>query len=212
LGTEANPIVIEDDPAPLGSESNPIVIHVEGDHSYSKVEQMSSDDTSDTELITESWWKQFLDETCDISSARGIAGCSTSDLVPTPLPVCKYPEESQASGQLSADSPYLDGQALETAEYYHVEHGSSDKDEQGRDGESSTMPSSSIPSAIAHQNGTENQHEQVDASKVKEHAEISIVIEALNPTDPAGSKKRKTLHDEGSIVRRSDRLIKRAMR
>lgn len=29
LGTQANPIVIGDDPAPLGSASNPIVIHVD---------------------------------------------------------------------------------------------------------------------------------------------------------------------------------------
>jgi hypothetical protein len=50
LGTEANPIVIEDDSAPLGSETNPIVIHVEEDHSYSEVERLSSDNTSDTEI------------------------------------------------------------------------------------------------------------------------------------------------------------------
>lgn len=41
LGTQANPIVIGDNPAPLGSVSNPIVIHVdegwcshETDHDY----------------------------------------------------------------------------------------------------------------------------------------------------------------------------------
>jgi hypothetical protein len=52
LGTEANPIVIEDDPAPLGSESNPIVIYVEEYRSYSETKRLSSN--RDTEIILES--------------------------------------------------------------------------------------------------------------------------------------------------------------
>ena len=91
LGTEANPIVIEDDPGPLGSEFNPVAIHVEEDHSYSETEQLSYD--GDTGIIAESWWDQFI----------GIAGRSTPIPVPTQLTACKDPEEPHSSGQSSAN-------------------------------------------------------------------------------------------------------------
>ncbi|KAJ5198754.1 uncharacterized protein N7498_007871, partial [Penicillium cinerascens] len=49
-GTEINPIVVEDDPAPLGSASNPIVIHVDEEWCHDNAEQLSSGD--DTDIMT----------------------------------------------------------------------------------------------------------------------------------------------------------------
>lgn len=48
-GTEANPIVIRDDPAPLDSASNHIVIHVDEDCGYDETEQPGS--VADTEIM-----------------------------------------------------------------------------------------------------------------------------------------------------------------
>jgi hypothetical protein len=100
---EANLIVIEDDPAPLGSEYSPIVIYVEEDRSYSKTKRLSSD--RDIEIISESLSERSLD----------IAGRSTPIPVPTHLSACKELEEPQASGQSSANHKHLDGQKLEIA-------------------------------------------------------------------------------------------------
>ncbi|QQK39487.1 hypothetical protein Pdw03_2341 [Penicillium digitatum] len=60
-GTEANPIVIGDNPAPLGSASNPIVIHVDEDCGYDEAEQPGSD--ADTEIIAPpEFWEKLIDE------------------------------------------------------------------------------------------------------------------------------------------------------
>ncbi|OQD78027.1 hypothetical protein PENANT_c097G09795 [Penicillium antarcticum] len=60
-GTEANPIVIGDDPAPLGSASNPIVIYVDEDCGYDEAEQLGSD--ADTEVMaTPEFWEKLIDE------------------------------------------------------------------------------------------------------------------------------------------------------
>ncbi|KAI3123917.1 hypothetical protein CBS147326_8489 [Penicillium roqueforti] len=191
LGTKANTIVIEDDPAPLGSQSNPVVIHVEEELSYFKTEQLNSDD--DTEIIAESWWERFLDESCDTSSVGSIAGRSTSISASTHLPACKTLKDPEASRQSFANRLSLDEQALEIAGgCFHFEHG---------------------PSHEVGKGGNENQrrNEQVIALKAEKPAEVLSMLEAEVPGDLVGPKKRKSLHGEGSNVRPSDRLMKRAM-
>ncbi|KAJ5990343.1 hypothetical protein N7522_010550 [Penicillium canescens] len=181
LGTEANPIVIEDDPAPLGSESNPIVIHVDEHRSYSETEQLSSD--GDTETISESSWERHVD----------IAGRSTPIPVPTQFSACKDPEEPQASGQSSVNHLHLDGQNLEMARNrFYVEHSPSHEYGKGK-------------------NAKQRRSEQGDALKVEKPAKGLSLLETVVPSDSVGLKKRKSLHDEESKVRRSDRLVKRAM-
>ncbi|KAJ5301617.1 hypothetical protein N7508_006480 [Penicillium antarcticum] len=178
LSTEANPILIEDDPAPLGSESNPIVFHVEEDRSYSETKRLGSD--GDTEIISESLWERFV----------GIAGRSTPIPVPTQLSACKDPEEPQASGQSSANHLHLDGQNLEMAgNRFHVERSPSHEYGKGKD-------------------ANQRRSEQV---KAENPAKILGLLETVVPSDSVGSKKRKSLQGEGSKVRRSDRLVKRAM-
>jgi hypothetical protein len=80
-----------------------------------------------------------------------MAGCSTSVLVPTQLPACEHPEESQATGKSSANCLRLDERVLKTAEGHYVEHWPSDEDGKGGDGESSTKPRSGMRSVIAYQ-------------------------------------------------------------
>lgn len=211
LGTKANTIVIEDDPAPL-SQSNPVVIHVEEELSYFKTEQLNSDD--DTEIIAESWWERFLDESCDTSSVGSIAGRSTSISASTHLPACKTLKDPEASRQSFANRLSLDEQALEIAGgCFHFEHGPSHEVGKGGNGEPSITPRSGMPSVITYQNYPENQrrNEQVIALKAEKPAEVLRMLEAEVPGDLVGPKKRKSSHGEGSNVRPSDRLMKRAM-
>ncbi|KAJ5664303.1 hypothetical protein N7507_005034 [Penicillium longicatenatum] len=61
LGTEANPIVIGDDRAPLGSASNPIVIHVGENWCYDKIDQLSAHADSTRALpSTEANWDDSI--------------------------------------------------------------------------------------------------------------------------------------------------------
>ncbi|KAJ5800703.1 uncharacterized protein N7518_002771 [Penicillium psychrosexuale] len=65
LGTEANPIVIRDDPIPLGLASNPIMIYVDKDCGYDKAEQLSSN--ADTEIIAiPEFWENLIDKSFPI--------------------------------------------------------------------------------------------------------------------------------------------------
>jgi hypothetical protein len=53
-GTESNPIVVRDDPTPLGSASNPIVIHVDEEWCHDDVDQLGSGDDTDIMSTPES--------------------------------------------------------------------------------------------------------------------------------------------------------------
>jgi hypothetical protein len=119
-GTKANPIVIEDDLAPLGSASNPIVIYVDEEHcGHDKAEELDSD--VDTEIMaTPEFWENLTDECFPVPKDEGVVVGSTSVLTPTRLLGCENPEP-RFFGQSSENHLHLDEKALKMAEgKFHV--------------------------------------------------------------------------------------------
>ncbi|KAJ5464327.1 uncharacterized protein N7458_000013 [Penicillium daleae] len=97
FGTQANPIVIGDDLAPLDSASNPIVIYVDEDHFGSDV---------DTEIITTpEFWETLISGDFAIPADEGEA-----------IVLYENPEDLQSSKQSSLDCFHLDNKALKVAE------------------------------------------------------------------------------------------------
>ena len=82
LGTEANPIVIGDNPVPLGSASNPIMIYVDKDCGYDEAEQLGSD--ADTEIMAiPEFWENLIDESFPVPVNERVDVNSVSVLSPT---------------------------------------------------------------------------------------------------------------------------------
>ncbi|CAG8046257.1 unnamed protein product [Penicillium nalgiovense] len=107
LGTEANPIVIGDDPAPLGSASNPIVIHVDENCGYYEAEQLGSD--ADTEVMaTPEFWEKLIDDNFPAPADERADVNSLSVLSPTTQLACEDPEEPRI---LEQNCPRLDDKA-----------------------------------------------------------------------------------------------------
>jgi hypothetical protein len=110
-GTQANPIVISDDLAPLGSASNPIVIYVDEGWCRNGTDHFGSD--VDTEIITTpEFWETLISGDFAIPADEGEA------VVRTPIRslVCENPEDLQSSKQSSLDCFHLDKKALKVAE------------------------------------------------------------------------------------------------
>lgn len=99
LGTQANPIVI-DDPAPLGSPSNPIVIHVDESLCRNERDQLGSD--AETEIMaTPEFWGTLTGGDFAIPADEGAAVGSSSGSAPTRSLVCEDPEGLQPFEQLT---------------------------------------------------------------------------------------------------------------
>lgn len=84
LGIQANPIVIGDEPAPLGSASNPIVINVDEGWCHSEAGQPDSD--ADTEIMTTpEFWEKLIEESYPDPANGG------ADVDPTSVPAGTRP-------------------------------------------------------------------------------------------------------------------------
>lgn len=115
LGTEANPIVIGDDLAPLGSASNPFVIHVDEDFCPEGADQFSSD--ADTEIMaTPEFWENLIDEGFPAPANEGTDVGPTSLLAPIGPPACKDTKKLQSIDQLSVNHVHLGDKSLEMTE------------------------------------------------------------------------------------------------
>lgn len=114
LGTEANPIVIRDGPAPLGSASNPIVIHVDEDWCHGETGQLLSD--GDTEIITTpEFWQNLIDESFPGPEKEGADIDLVSVPAPTTPPACGDPE-LQVIEQSISDCAQMNDKALKMTE------------------------------------------------------------------------------------------------
>jgi hypothetical protein len=112
LGTQAYPIVISDDPAPLGSASNPIVIHVDEDWCRDKIDQLGSD--ADTEIMaTPEFWDAWTRESLTAPPVEGEAVASFPIHAVSRSSVCENPEDFRQFGQSSGNRSHLDEKALE---------------------------------------------------------------------------------------------------
>lgn len=96
-GTEANPIVIRDDPAPLDLASNHIVIHVDENCGYDETEQPGS--VADTEIIAiPEFWENLIDGRFLILADEGTTVDLTSILGLTRLQPAKTQKSLKSSG------------------------------------------------------------------------------------------------------------------
>lgn len=119
LGTQANPIVIGDDLAPLGSASNPIVIYVGECSCRNGTDQVGFD--ADTEIMTTlECWETLIDGDFTVPADEGEA------VVHPPIRslVREDPEDLQSSEQSSPDFSLLDDKALKATEssFYRLQN------------------------------------------------------------------------------------------
>jgi hypothetical protein len=115
LGTEANPILIGDDLAPLGSFSNPIVIHVDEGWCRDETDQLDSD--ADTEIMaTQESWGTLIGGNFAVPVGENAAVDSSSVRASTTSPVCEDPECLQLFEQSTPNCFYFDEKALKTTE------------------------------------------------------------------------------------------------
>jgi hypothetical protein len=114
LGTHTYPIVISDDPAPLGSASNPIVIHVDENRCRDEIDQLGSD--ADTEIMaTPEFWDAWAHESLTVPAVEGEAIVSSPIHAASRSSVSENPEDFRQFGQSSVNRSHLDDKALEMA-------------------------------------------------------------------------------------------------
>jgi hypothetical protein len=118
LGTQAYPIVIGDDLAPLGSASNPIVIHVDENWYSDEPDQLGSD--ADTEIMaTPDFWETLVGRNLAAApegEGEGEAVNTSSVHVPTRSLVCEDPEDLRSFEQSTPNCFHLDDRALKMTE------------------------------------------------------------------------------------------------
>jgi hypothetical protein len=114
LGTQVNPIVIGDDPAPLGSASNPIVIHVDEGWCRDETDQLSSD--ADTEIMaTPEFWGTLTGVDFAVPVKDDVA-IDSSVRVPIRSLVCEDPEGLHPFEQSTPNGFQSDHKALKVTE------------------------------------------------------------------------------------------------
>lgn len=119
-GTEANPIVIRHDSAPLDSASNHIVIHVNEDCAYDETEQPGSVADAET-MPSPELWENLIDGGFLVPADEGATVDLTSILALARLQPVRT-QKSQILGQLSTSRLHLDHKALKvTKNTFHVE-------------------------------------------------------------------------------------------
>ncbi|KAJ5489166.1 hypothetical protein N7539_004056 [Penicillium diatomitis] len=115
FGTQANPILIGDDLAPLGSASNPIVIHVNEGWYGDEPDRLGSD--ADTEIIaTPEFWETLIGRNLAAPVDEGEAVDSSSVRAPTRSLVCEDPEDLRSFEQSTPNCFHFDDKALKVAE------------------------------------------------------------------------------------------------
>jgi hypothetical protein len=114
LGTRANPIVIGDEPAPLGSASNPIVINVDEGWCPSEAGQPDSDANTDI-MTTPEFWENLIEESYPNPANGGADVDLTSVPARTRPPPCDDPD-LQVIDKLVTECAQLDERARILAE------------------------------------------------------------------------------------------------
>ncbi|KAJ5198770.1 uncharacterized protein N7498_007887 [Penicillium cinerascens] len=194
-GTESNPIVVEDDPAPLGSASNPIVIYDDEEWCHDEAEQLGSGDDTDI-MSTPEFWEDF-----------------------TP-PACENPEELGVLGQSSVDSFRLADEAtkektVKASEDHYVAVLGDVQSSQAENGQSKIqgiLPEAKEPTPVCNTSDTRSMKGQFGTQERPYGTDISTVRDPSQDSCDRESTKRKCADDEGvsSDPRRSKCLIKRA--
>ncbi|CAG8206107.1 unnamed protein product, partial [Penicillium nalgiovense] len=207
-GTEANPIVIGDDPAPLGSASNPIVIHVDEDCGYNEAEQLGSD--ADTEIMaTPEFWEKLIDESFPAPADERADINSVSVLSPTTQLAYEDPGEL---GILKQNCPRLDDKATKdrapkVMEDYSVAlYGQTSQAETDQNKyEDNNYPVCGVPDTCSITDQSQMQETPHSTTKC-------ITSEPPHGSYGRWSAKRKISDTDGVSPepRRSERLIKRA--
>ncbi|KAJ5577523.1 uncharacterized protein N7459_006487 [Penicillium hispanicum] len=105
LGTQSNPIYVDDDLAPLGSTANPIIIH--DDWSHDEAELPDSD--ADTEIVTTPKFWEMIDRAFPTSASDGT---SASIGAPGRSEACQKPVDIHR-GQSFTNCPHTDGKVPE---------------------------------------------------------------------------------------------------
>lgn len=114
LGTDANPIVIGDDLAPLGSASNPIVIQVDEGWCRDEPTQLGSD--ADTEIMaTPEFWGTLTGANVAVP-VKDDAAIDSSVRVPIRPLVCEDPEGPQPFEQSTPNCFQSEYKALKVTE------------------------------------------------------------------------------------------------
>ncbi|EKV04138.1 hypothetical protein PDIP_88570 [Penicillium digitatum Pd1] len=208
LGTEANPIVIGDDPAPFGSASNPIVIHVDEDCGHDEAEQLGSD--ADTEIMaTPEFWEKLIDESLPAPADERADVNSVSVLPPTTQLACEDLEEPRIVEQ---NCPRLDDKAIKDRAPKVMEdhsvalYGQTSQAETDRNKyEDNNYPVCGVPDTISITDQSQAQETPHSTTKC-------IASEPPHGSYGRWSAKRKLSDADGVSLepRRSERLIKRA--
>ncbi|EKV19134.1 hypothetical protein PDIG_06310 [Penicillium digitatum PHI26] len=208
LGTEANPIVIGDDPTPFGSASNPIVIHIDEDCGHKEAEQLGSD--ADTEIMaTPEFWEILIDESLPASAHECADVNFVSVLPPTTQLVCEAPEEPRIVEQ---NCPRLDNKAIKDRALKVIEdhsvalYGQTSQAETDRNKyEDNDHPVCGMPDTFSITDQSQTQETPHSTTKC-------IASESPHGSYGRWSAKRKLSDADGVSLEpgRSERLIKRA--